>query len=141
MSRNSDSQHTSLAFLDLEVLRERLRMARTIVLLLLLSCIVGLCYRRFRSDFQPGWTSKRNLPKPNQQLWLPRLLYESTVFELERWSDEIAHHGTIRYFGILNQERIFAVSPWAVRDLLVSDAYIFINARGFLDASLMPASV
>lgn len=99
------------------------------ILLLLLPCILFLFYLRFRNVFQPGWTSRRSLPKPKQPFWLLRLFHEPNGFELERWSEEVAHEGVIRYFGIMNEERIFAVSPRAVKDLLVSDAYKFIKPR------------
>lgn len=99
------------------------------MLLLLLPFVVCLCYLRFRNVFHPGWTSRRSLPTPKQPFWLLRLFHEPNGFELERWSEEVAHDGVIRYFGTLNQERLFAVSLQAIKDLLVSDVYKFVKPK------------
>jgi len=110
-------------------LEGRLQSATMTMLLLLLPFIVCIFYFRFRNVFQPGWTSRRSLPTPKQPFWPLRLFHGPNGFELERWSNEIAHEGVIRYFGALNEERIFAISPRAVKDLLVSDAYKFVKPK------------
>ena len=114
-----------------QILEGTLQSLTMTILLLLLPCIVSLFFLRYRNVFRPGWTSRRSLPKPDQQFWLLRLFHEPNGFELERWSREVAHDGVIRYFGILNGERLFAVSPRAVKDLLVSDAYKFLSNQSY----------
>ncbi|KAF2165392.1 hypothetical protein M409DRAFT_36899 [Zasmidium cellare ATCC 36951] len=76
---------------------------------------------------KPRQNNLSHIPRPNQGFFLFRLLHEPTVRELEQWLDELPHKGLIRYYGLWNQERIFAASPEAVKDLLVSGAYQFVK--------------
>ncbi|KAH9845215.1 pisatin demethylase / Cytochrome-P450 monooxygenase [Teratosphaeria destructans] len=73
--------------------------------------------------WRPRRSALHHIPCPDQGFFLYRLFHEPTVRELEQWSDEVPHQGLIRYYGLWNQERIFAASPEAARDLLVVDAY------------------
>ncbi|KAG4442853.1 hypothetical protein IFR05_001649 [Cadophora sp. M221] len=80
-------------------------------------------YILFRLLVRPLISPLRHLPTPNQgSVWL-RLLHEPRVPEIEKWVDELPHHGLIRYHGLFNRERIFITSPEAAKDLLAHSAY------------------
>jgi cytochrome P450 len=97
----------------------------TLGLLFLAICF----YISFRNVFQPGWVSRRNLPKPKQGFWLFRLLHEPRESELEEWADTIEHNGLIRYFGVLNEERLLAASPESVKELMTANTYDYVKPK------------
>ncbi|USW54903.1 Putative cytochrome P450 [Septoria linicola] len=80
--------------------------------------------------FARSWLStSRHLPSPNQGCVLFRLLHEPKVTELEQWMDTIPNTGLIRYYGLWNEERLYAASPAAVTDLLVKQPYHYTKPR------------
>lgn len=93
-------------------------------LVLLFFIIIVLIYF---VTFNPVRSKLRHLPSPKQGFFLFRLFHEPTGRELEQWLDKLPHNGLIRYKGLWNRERIFAASPEAVKDLLVTEAYKFIK--------------
>lgn len=107
----------------------------TTTLLFLLATFLVSCCLRFRNVVQPGWTSRRKIPQPHQRCWLSRIFHEPNGFELEQWSREVPHDGVIRYFGLLNEERLFATSPQAVKDLLGPGTYKFVKPKLQFDLS------
>lgn len=78
---------------------------------------------------KPHLSPLNHLPSPNQGFAILRLLHEPNAAELEHWLDTVPNHGIIRYFGLWNEERIFAVSPTAVKDLLVARPYDFVKPK------------
>jgi cytochrome P450 len=97
-------------------------------------------YIWLRNVAQPGWRLRRKLPHPYQPFWLFRLFYEPNGFDLERWSEVVPHDGIVRYFGLLNKERIFAASPQATKDLLGSGTYKFVKPQLQFDLSVNVAA-
>lgn len=65
------------------------------------------------------------LPSPSQAPWYRRLLLEPDPQQVATWTTTIENEGLIRYYGILNQERILVTSPQGVRDILTTQAYSF----------------
>lgn len=94
-----------------------------VAILLLLLWPIHLLFVR------PRLSIHRHIPAPQQGLAIFRLLHEPKVTELEHWIDTIPNDGLIRYYGLWNEERIFAASPDAVKDLLVKKPYSYIKPR------------
>ncbi|KXS95116.1 hypothetical protein AC578_2891 [Pseudocercospora eumusae] len=89
-----------------------------------LACASWLIFVLFiRQKFSPH----RHLPSADQGWAIFRLLHEPNVNELEHWIDTIPNDGLIRYFGLWNEERLFAASPDAVKDLLVNQPYAYVK--------------
>jgi len=74
---------------------------------------------------QPRLSTLKNLPAaPQPSVW-SRLIKEPSPYHFERWINEIPNNGLIRYYGILNMERVLITSPAVVRQILHADAYSF----------------
>ncbi|KXT03307.1 hypothetical protein AC579_7081 [Pseudocercospora musae] len=90
----------------------------------LLACAGWLIFILF---IRPKLSPHRHLPSPDQGWAMFGLLHEPNINELEHWIDTIPNDGLIRYFGLWNEERLFATSPDAVKDLLVKQPYAFVK--------------
>ncbi|KAF7185238.1 Cytochrome P450 monooxygenase [Pseudocercospora fuligena] len=114
---------------EVSVLLPRLHLLSSAVLaravfVSLLACVSWLMFVLFvRQKLSPH----RHLPSPKQGWAIFRLLHEPNVNELEHWIDTIPNDGVIRYFGLWNEERLFAASPDAVKDLLVKQPYAYVK--------------
>ena len=71
----------------------------------------------------------RHLPSPVQKPLWRRLLKEPTPWLFEKWMREVPNDGLIRYFGILNRERLLLTTSHAARDVLVTNPYHFHKQR------------
>lgn len=71
----------------------------------------------------------QGLPTPVQQPLWQRLFKEPTPWLFEKWIREVPNAGLIRYFGILNQERLLLTTSDGVRDVLVTNPYHFHKQR------------
>lgn len=71
----------------------------------------------------------RHLPTPVQTPLWRRLLKEPTPWLFEKWMKEVPNDGLIRYFGILNRERLLLTTSSAARDVLVTNPYHFHKQR------------
>lgn len=63
----------------------------------------------------------RDLPKAKQPHLLRRLLHEPTTFELTEWVRTVPNDGLIRYFGLLNQERLLLTTIDGYKQVLLRD--------------------
>ena len=71
----------------------------------------------------------RHLPSPVQKPLWRRLFKEPTPWLFEKWMREVPNDGLIRYFGILNRERLLLTTSNAARDVLVTNPYHFHKQR------------
>ena len=71
----------------------------------------------------------RHLPSPIQKPLWRRLFKEPTPWLFEKWTKEVPNDGLIRYFGILNRERLLLTTSDGARDVLVTNPYHFHKQR------------
>ncbi|KEQ90231.1 hypothetical protein AUEXF2481DRAFT_71700 [Aureobasidium subglaciale EXF-2481] len=67
----------------------------------------------------------RDLPTPDQGAIWKRLLIEPDTSDFLRWANEVPNDGLIRYFGILNDERLHVTNTQGLAQLLQKDAYLY----------------
>lgn len=84
-----------------------------------------LCAVLFQILISPHLSSLRRLPSAPQPALRYRLFKEPNAFHFERWINEVENYGAIRYFGMLNCERILFTRPDGVRQILQTQAYNF----------------
>lgn len=80
-----------------------------------LYAIYAICLSHFASPY-------RHLPRPKQPHLFRRFLHEPTTFELTKWVRTVPNDGLIRYFGLLNQERLLLTTIEGYKELLLRDA-------------------
>lgn len=71
----------------------------------------------------------RSLPCPQQGHPLKRLHKEPTPYDLEKWSLTVPNEGFIRYYGVLNSERLLITSSDGIRELLAVKTNAFGKGR------------
>lgn len=67
----------------------------------------------------------RSLPCAPQKHPLRRLLKEPCPWHFEAWVNSVPNEGLIRYYGILNVERVLVTSPEVVKTVLQTQVYSF----------------
>ncbi len=73
----------------------------------------------------PRFSSLRDLPTAPQAPLRHRFFKEPCAYHFERWINEVPNEGLIRYFGVLNMERVLLTSSAAVQQVLQGKAYSF----------------
>ncbi|KAI5235505.1 hypothetical protein E4T43_09226 [Aureobasidium subglaciale] len=73
----------------------------------------------------PYLSPYRHLPTPGQGTIWTRLFTEPDTSEFRRWANEVPNDGLIRYFGILNDERLHVTNTQGLVQLLQKDAYLY----------------
>jgi cytochrome P450 len=81
------------------------------------------------------FSSLRNLPTANQEPIRTRLLKEPTGGELARFHTQASASQVIRYFGVLNSERLLLMDPKDIKQVMDSEAYEF--GRSYLIRRLL----
>jgi len=76
----------------------------------------------------PKLSPYRHLPSPDQGPIWKRLFTEPDTFDFLRWADQVPNDGLIRYFGILNDERLQVTSTQGLVQLLQKDTYLYRKA-------------
>ena len=76
----------------------------------------------------PFFSPYRHLPMPDQGTIWKRLFTEPDTFDFLRWADQVPNDGLIRYFGILNDERIHVTNTQGLVQLLQKDSYLYRKA-------------
>jgi cytochrome P450 len=94
----------------------------TFILLLLAQIMCTLIYQIF---LVPHLSSLRHLPLAPQPSLRYRLFKEPNAFHFERWINDVENGGAIRYFGMLNCERVLFTTPEGVHQILQTHAYNF----------------
>lgn len=105
------------------------RLPHTVAWVFALGCAYIMARLIYILIIRPRLSSLRHLPAPHQGPAVFRLLHEPSVVELEHWLDTVPHDGLIRYYGLWNEERIFAASPEAVKQLLVTKPNDYVKPR------------
>jgi hypothetical protein len=81
------------------------------------------------------FSSLRNLPTAEQEPIWTRLLREPTGGELARFHAQASTSQIIRYFGVLNSERLLLMDPKDIKQVMDSEAYEF--GRSYLIRRLL----
>jgi hypothetical protein len=67
----------------------------------------------------------RHLPTPDQGTIWKRLFTEPDTSDFLRWANSVPNDGLIRYFGILNLERLHVTKTQGLVQLLQKDTYLY----------------
>jgi hypothetical protein len=67
----------------------------------------------------PHSPEPHHLPQAPQYALRYRLFTESNAINFEWWISEVESDGAIRYFGVLNSERILVTRPDGVRQIVM----------------------
>jgi cytochrome P450 len=81
------------------------------------------------------FSSLRNLPTADQEPIWTRLLRELTGGELAKFHGQASTSQIIRYFGVLNSERLLLMDPKDIKQVMDSEAYEF--GRSYLIRRLL----
>jgi cytochrome P450 len=81
------------------------------------------------------FSSLRNLPTADQEPIWTRLLREPTGGELTQFHRQAPTSQIIRYFGVLNSERLLLMDPKDIKQVMDSEAYEF--GRSYLIRRLL----
>ncbi|KAH0265968.1 cytochrome P450, partial [Aureobasidium melanogenum] len=107
--------------------------------MLLSICFAGLssiCAIAIAMFVQPFFLSSlRNLPTAAQKPIWTRLFRESTGRDLARFHGQASTSQLIRYFGVLNSERLLLMDPKDIKQVMDSEAYEF--GRSYLIRRLL----
>lgn len=96
----------------------------------------GICAMVIAMFVQPFFfSSLRNLPTTAQKLIWTRLFKEPTSRDLERFHEQAPTSQLIRYFGVLNSERLLLMDPKDIKQVMDSEAYEF--GRSYLFRRLL----
>jgi cytochrome P450 len=93
-------------------------------LAVIFSAVLLLVYRFY---IKPRSNPIRLLPAPTQAPAHKRLLNEPNADQLAKWAHEINNEGFIRYYGILNVQKVLVTDPNIVHEILVKRPYSFIK--------------
>lgn len=79
---------------------------------------------------RPFFSSLRHLPEaPQPPVW-QRLFKEPSAHHFEKWFRDVPNDGLIRYYGILNIERVLVTSAAYAKQILQTQAYSFEKQYG-----------
>ena len=81
------------------------------------------------------FSSLRNLPTADQEPIWTRLLREPSGGELAKFREQASTSQIIRYFGVLNSERLLLMDPKDIKQVMDSEAYEF--GRSYLIRRLL----
>jgi cytochrome P450 len=81
------------------------------------------------------FSSLRNLPTADQEPIWTRLLKEPSGGELSRFHAQASTSQVIRYFGVLNSERLLLMDPKDIKQVMDSETYEF--GRSYLIRRLL----
>ena len=111
--------------LDARLLEKAISSFRGVVVFFFL--FLGLSLATFFYDvlIYPHVSPLRHLPLPPQPPLRKRILKEPNARLFEEWINTVPNEGLIRYFGILNSERILITSSKGIRDVLQTNAYCY----------------
>jgi len=84
---------------------------------------------------QPFFSSRCYLPTAEQEAIWTRLLKEPTGDELAKFHAQASTSQIIRYFGVLNSERLLIMDPKDIKQVMDSEAYEF--GRSYLIRRLL----
>ncbi|KAH0238300.1 cytochrome P450, partial [Aureobasidium melanogenum] len=85
---------------------------------------------------QPSFCSSlRNLPTATQKTIWTRLFKEPTSRDLARFHEQASASQLLRYFGVLNSERLLLTDPKDIKQVMDSEAYEF--GRSYLIRHLL----
>ncbi|KAH0264000.1 cytochrome P450, partial [Aureobasidium melanogenum] len=87
------------------------------------SSIAAMTYAMFIQSF--FFSSLRNLPTATQKPIWTRLFKEPTSRDLARFHEQSSTSQLIRYFGVLNSERVLLMDPKDIKQVMDSEAYEF----------------
>ncbi|KAG9595625.1 cytochrome P450, partial [Aureobasidium melanogenum] len=87
------------------------------------SSIAAMTYAMFIQSF--FFSSLRNLPTATQKPIWTRLFKEPTSRDLARFHEQSSTSQLIRYFGLLNSERVLLMDPKDIKQVMDSEAYEF----------------
>ncbi|KAF2621185.1 cytochrome P450, partial [Macroventuria anomochaeta] len=88
----------------------------------IVSCASIGCYLIYMLFVRQLISPYRHLPTAKQPSLWRRLFHEPTPFELRYWMQETPNNGLVRFFGFLNQERLFITSAGTMKQVLQKDA-------------------
>lgn len=106
--------------------------------------LLAICFAVFSSIcaiigamfIQPFFfSSLRNLPTATQRPIWTRLFKEPTSRDLARFHEQASISQIIRYFGILNSQRLLLMDPKDIRQVMDAEAYEF--GRSYLVRRLL----
>lgn len=76
---------------------------------------------------KPHLSPIKNLPAPNQGPARKRFFVEPGPDQLRQWAQEIPNDGFIRYYGMLNIEKVLVTTPNGAHDILAAQPYSYIK--------------
>jgi hypothetical protein len=76
----------------------------------------------------PFLSAYRHLPTPDQGALWKRSFIEPDTFDFLQWADQVPNDGLIRYFSILNDERLHVTNTQGLVQLLQKDTYLYKKA-------------
>ncbi|KAH7017958.1 cytochrome P450 [Microdochium trichocladiopsis] len=87
-----------------------------------------LCLAFYHIILYPFYLSPlRHLPHPKQRPLHQRFLSEPGYRRLVSWTNDVPNDGLIRYYGLLNAERVLVTNPQGCKDVLQTQAYNYIK--------------
>ncbi|KAI5194206.1 hypothetical protein E4T39_08732 [Aureobasidium subglaciale] len=94
----------------------------------LVACVavaLWIAHGAYKIFVYPLFSPYRHLPTPDQGTIWKRLFTEPDTSDFLRWANQVPNDGLIRYFGILNHERLHVTNTQALVQLLQKDAYLY----------------
>jgi hypothetical protein len=73
----------------------------------------------------PFFSPFRHVPTPDQGPVWKRLFTEPDTSDFLRWANQVPNDGLVRYFGILNDERLHVTKTQGLVQLLQKDTYLY----------------
>lgn len=108
----------------------------TMLLSICFAALSSICAIAIAMFVQPFFLSSlRNLPTAAQKPIWTRLFRESTGRDLARFHGQASTSQLIRYFGVLNSERLLLMDPKDIKQVMDSEAYEF--GRSYLIRRLL----
>jgi hypothetical protein len=77
----------------------------------------------------PFFSPYCHLPTPDQGTVWKRLFTEPDTSDFLKWANQVPNDGLIRYFGILNDERLHVTNTKGLVQLLQKDTYLYKKPR------------
>jgi hypothetical protein len=84
-----------------------------------------IAHGAYKTFVYPLFSPFRHLPTPDQGPIWKRLFTEPDTSDFLRWADQVPNDGLIRYFGILNDERLHVTNTQGLVQLLQKDTYLY----------------
>lgn len=76
---------------------------------------------------RPLFSPLRHLPAPDQGPVRTRFFVEPGPDQLRTWAHEIPNDGFIRYYGLLNVEKVLVTDPNGAHDILAAQPYSYVK--------------